>query len=508
MSRKITFTLLLSALITAGVGAAGGKQAAQSGGSGTSPITFTIFVNHSWFEINTFTGIIPEEITRLTGVNLEPTIAIDEQQQLGVMIGSGQLPDLVYTATLLDQLSHPDVSYSLEDLIKQYNIDWQISPKRLAIGRLNSEDGKAYAILNHFAEKSEWAGTPAVPMLPSLIYRTDLYQAAGSPPLRTLDDLFNLYTKVQAANPGMTMLQLNAFWNVNFFKAQTGMPQDLYIEQSGEKYVHYTRDPRYKQALAFLNKCWRAGFISPDDAYFVTGSEVPADGNYFSSSWCTQDVMPRLLGRHKNINSGWGLAEMAPLSGAKYTSSSIGWSGTFITKSNKNPERAVRFLQFMFSDEGQKLSQMGRAGIDYTMNSTGMPKFSTQWANAINDATHTRVYNPWFYLGGSPIVESLSRIATTDPTLVADTYKYLRENYDNLPWVPAAAPIGNTDEKVIADKIAELIRTYERQIIMAGSEAQFEARFQEYLNNANQTGIARLEQFVINNIKKVKPMFN
>jgi putative aldouronate transport system substrate-binding protein len=344
-------------------------------------------------------------------------------------------------------------------------------------------------------------------MLASLLYRTDIYKAVGSPPVRSLDDLFNLYTKVKAANPNMTMLQLNSNWELAFFKAQFGMPQDNYIEQTGQTYIHYTRDPRYKQVLAFLNKCWRVGFISPDDSYFVTGSEVPAAGNYFSTSWCTQDGIINRQAEHTSINPSYILAEMVPFNGAAYITSTIGWSGTFITKKNKNPERAARFLQFMFSDQGQKLSQMGRPGIDYTMDSSGMPSFSAQWKAAVADGTVNTIFNPWWYLGGSPIVESLSRIATTDPALVADAYKYMREHYDNFPWVPAAEPIGSSDEKVIHDKIIELIRTYSRRIIMANSEAQFESLFQEYQNNANQTGITRVEQYITNNVKKVRPLF-
>jgi cob(I)alamin adenosyltransferase len=136
-----------------------------------------------------------------------------------------------------------------------------------------------------------------------------------------------------------------------------------------------------------------------------------------------------------------------------------------------------------------------------------MPEFSANWKKAIADGTIDKLYNPLFYLGGSPIIESLSRIAPTDPALVAETYKYMRDHYDNYPWVLAAEPIGTSDEKVIQDKITELIRTAERQIIMANSETQFESRFQEYLNNATQIGIARVEQFVTNKVKQVKPMF-
>ena len=60
--------------------------------------TLDVFINMSWYPNDSFTGIIPDLIKEETGVDLNVTIATDSNQ-LGVMIGSGELPDLVFTDT-------------------------------------------------------------------------------------------------------------------------------------------------------------------------------------------------------------------------------------------------------------------------------------------------------------------------------------------------------------------------------------------------------------------------
>lgn len=506
MKRTVLFGLVL-ALTAVSMADAGGRRAAGDA-SGTGPITFTIFVNHSWFPTNSFTGIIPDEITRLTGVVLDPTIAVDGQQ-LGVMIGSGQLPDLVYTSELLDQMSDPSISWSYEELIRQYNVDWQLSPQRLAIARGKSPDGIAYTTLNNYSESlSDWENSAAVPMAASLLLRDDMLRAIGNPPIRNFDDLFSVFTQIKQRYPNLgAVLKLNRDWNVATFKVNMGLPNLRFIEQANENVVWFAHDSKYKDTLAFLNRCWRAGFISPDESYFVVGSEAIPDGEWFAFSGCTQNHLPERLAEVQKINPSYSLIEMVPFDTATYLSSSIGWSGTFITKRNKNPERAIKFIQWMFSPEGQALTQAGRPAVDYTQEPGQLPKFSDQWKAALADASHIRMFNPWWYLGGSPTVEAESRVATTDPALVAEAYRVIRSKWGNSPWLAAAEPIGNSDEKVIMDKLTELVNTYEPRIIMAGSEAEFESRFREFLGNADQIGVGQLETYMTSQVKQIKPQY-
>ncbi|GHU65776.1 ABC transporter substrate-binding protein [Clostridia bacterium] len=505
MKKLVSLVLTLSMLFTLALCTGVPAMAQET----PEPITFTIFIDHSWYPVETFTGIIPEEITRLTGVTLDPTIAIDAEQ-LGVMIATGELPDLVYTQNMIDRMSDADVSYSYEDLIAEYGIDWNISEKQLGIGRGFSTDGKAYSILNHYSEKADWADvTGAAPMVGSLILRGDLLDALGNPSLGSFDDLFSVFGQVKAAYPDVVPLKLNTDWNVLTFRYLQGMGGLDFIEQPDGSYVHYSETETYKDILLWLNECYRAGYIESDDPYFVRGSTAIAQDKFFANANCTQNTLPGINGDLWQVDSSFYAIEMPPFEVSNYSTSNLGWSATMITKSCKDPKRALEFIAWMFSPEAQKLTQMGREGIDYTVNEAGLPVFSEDWVAAIDagSSMHNKIYNPWFYLGGSDVVEAITRCATTDQKYVGEAYAIMSERFDNLPWINAGQPVGDIDEKVILDKIKELSASYDKRIILADTAEAAQALYDEYLSNAGRTGISTLDEYVSGKITEVMPLY-
>ena len=42
-------------------------------GDPDDPIELTVFLNHTWYSTESFTGVIPDEITKRTGIRLVPT---------------------------------------------------------------------------------------------------------------------------------------------------------------------------------------------------------------------------------------------------------------------------------------------------------------------------------------------------------------------------------------------------------------------------------------------------
>ena len=139
----------------------------------------TVFLNHTWYSTESYTGIIPEEITKATGVTLNPTKAMDSQQ-LGMMIASGDLPDLVFTSDLMDKLSSPSLCYSYNELIEEYGVDWDVTSIQQQNAKAFSSDDNYYCVLSHFASNEDWAKTKSVPMVASVIYRADILEALKS----------------------------------------------------------------------------------------------------------------------------------------------------------------------------------------------------------------------------------------------------------------------------------------------------------------------------------------
>ena len=471
-------------------------------------VTLTVFIDHSWYPVESFTGIIPETITEKTGVKLDVTVALDSNQ-LGVMLASGELPDLVYTQTMVDRFSDGDVCYSYEDLIAQYCPDWQVSAKQLGIARNYSEDGIAYTLLNHYSEKKDWENSNAVPMVGSLLMRGDILDALGEKQPTSFDELFELFGKVKAAYPDMVPLKVNENWNTLVFRYLNGISQLEFLEQPDGSYIHFTQDPRYKDMLLWLNKCYQAGYIVPDDPFYVKGSTAIPDDKWFASCASTQNSITGTNATLAGIDPSYYAIEMVPFEESSYLTSDTGWCGLFITKNCSNPEAAIKMMQWMFSDEGQKITQMGREGIEYTLNDQGLPEFSQEWKDALAAGSneHNSKYNPWFYFGGSEIVEADSRCATTDPKWVAECYRVIRERFDNLPWVMAALPKGDSDEKVIYNKIEDLRSTTEAKVILAATTEEASAIFDQFIETEKQIGIDELDEFMKNEIDRILPQF-
>ena len=73
-------------------------------------VELDIFVDQTWWPVDNFEGIFPEYITEQTGVKLNVTVAADSQQ-LGLMLSSGDLPDLIYTQDA-SRLSNAEYCYT------------------------------------------------------------------------------------------------------------------------------------------------------------------------------------------------------------------------------------------------------------------------------------------------------------------------------------------------------------------------------------------------------------
>lgn len=107
----------------------------------------SLFVNMTWFWTDKWEGIIPEAITEKTGVSFDVTRAADGQQ-LGLMIASGDLSDMVLDGDNVSRLSSADVCFSYQDLIQKYCPDWVVDPVYVQNAVSKSNDGKYYAFFN------------------------------------------------------------------------------------------------------------------------------------------------------------------------------------------------------------------------------------------------------------------------------------------------------------------------------------------------------------------------
>lgn len=474
----------------------------------SEPITLTCFVNHTWFWTDEWTGIIPETITEKTGVRLEVTRAVDTQQ-LGIMIASADLPDLVYTADNLDRLSVPELSYSYNELIEQYGLEWTPDPMLINNAKTYSTDDNYYTLLQNFATQEEINASSSVPMVTSLAYRADILEELGNPPMTTMDEYLDVLAMVKENYPELIPCTFSPEWGLECFRVWSGMSSSDYMEYDG-KVISMIHHPNYINYLKFCNTLYREGYILADN-FAIEDNDSKAyiqNGQAFSGAYYTQGELYRFGEMSKAVDPDARIMEAAPMSqDGYYSRDSLGWSGIFITKNNPDPEASIRFMEFMFSEEGQHLSLWGREGIEYTMGEDGTPVFSEEWTAASEDENEFYAkYNPAYAFGASAVVEAEGRCAVL-PEDYRAVYPQITALVKVEPWLAAGMPQGDSDEKVIMDKLNDMIKNFEPQIILSETDEDFEARYNEMLANADAIGIDTLEAYLTEHVLAAKALY-
>ncbi|GHU65791.1 ABC transporter substrate-binding protein [Clostridia bacterium] len=500
---KAWLSALLATLLVAFVPAVtvtlDGADAQAQSQTQDQPVVFTCFINHTWYPVDSFSGIIPQEITRRIGVALDVTIAKDSRH-LNMLLASGDLPDLIFSSLQFGTLSDARYCLDYDGLLAKYNVDWDISDDLRANALSFSRDGKVYTVINHYTNTQDWQDTAAVPMTSSLMVRQDMLDAMDNPPLRTLDDLMAVYLRVRELYPDVMPLTFDMDHRFNVFRVYFGLGLTEFVQQPDGSYAYYVRDERYREMLSYLNKLYQNDCLLAENFATTHGDALYRKGKAFSHTGCTQNLNLPLETALRKLDPSYRSVELMPLEGSSYADSQLGWSGVFITTENHDPQTAIEFVRWMFTPEAQRLTQWGRDGVEYVLTENGLPVFSQAVLDTLENATFDRTYNPWFHLGASAIIESEGRCAFLNFPAYSDTYTRIRELYQNQPWIAAATPLVGTPEKDVYDRVTDITLMWETKLIVSESDEVFELNYNEYMRALTAMNIEALEASVTNSI--------
>jgi ABC-type sugar transport system, periplasmic component len=483
-------------------------EATQAGGEGSKELTkLSVFINMSWYPIDSFTGKIPEAIKKATGVDLDVTIATDNTQ-LGVMIASGELPDLVFTDTNVNELSNSDVCYALSDLTTDTGVDFTKSEnyeERNKIAQSFSEDGKAYTLLNNYNTQKDWANLKiGAPGQACMYYRKDLLDAAGIALPTSMEEFTDCLAKVKKAYPNMTPLGLGGYWKLQTMSTWTGVSSEQYDPSTGA-FKYEASTPSYKDFLSYSNKLYRAGYMTAED--YANENEADGhqraynDGCVFYPWYLAQSNLAQLQNNATTKTAEW--AVLAPL-GKAPVSISKGWAGAFISKNCSNTKAAATLVAYLNSVDGSRQSMWGVEGDDYTLGDDGVPKFSENYLAARNDSEkYYKEYNTMFYFGTSSITEIYMNYAGMDADKLSQFTAYSKD-FKNYPEVGIAQPSTTSDEGVIKTKLDEFKKTFEAKVIFTDTDKAFESAYNEYMNALKDTGVDKYNDYMTKRIAEVK----
>jgi len=352
------------------------------------PITFKAMWMYDWFNIKWGEDPASRKMTELTGVSFDLSAPTgDGNEKANLMLISKDYPEIMWMDR--NAVWHNYVSagalYAIDVLTEQYDC-----PKLLGeyipestVRNLKHPDGHLYGIPNWFSDKGQQSvgGTLSV--------RNDIYEALGSPEIKTIDDLYEYLVKVKEGNFEFNGQKVYPFSYTG--KADiVGMLANLwgnkireykYFDEQEQKVKFYLRNPDVLEAVKFLNKLYREKLLDTD-IFTYKGEEqlqALAKGKYavdFGWIWNLWDQVNNPL---KAIDPNVYFKAIEPPAGKPGVTpyvdsySTIGWNVAVITKNCKNPERAIKFFDFYLSPLGQAISFYGIEGETWEWVD-GMPK--------------------------------------------------------------------------------------------------------------------------------------
>jgi len=531
---------LLAVVLVAGC-SGGGKGASNTpspAGTGTGtqggsaspslePITYSFGTTSNKM---TWDTPITKKLTEATGVSMKYDVIVgDIFQKWDIWRASGDYPDIVrLDAANLQKYIEAGAVVPLEDLIEQYgpNIKEKFGDR---FEMLRHADGHIYSI--YPVNLSEEA--PADSVGPFVVQLAVL-EEAGYPEIKTLSQLQELIKSYRDKHPeidgnktigytaGMESFMINNTFNNPAIFA-SGLPDHGNFYLDGDNVNWNPVSDRSKRFYEFVY-----GLIQ-DDLFDIEAFSMDleamqakmAQGRVLSAyapQWMVSGVNASLRagGQENRMYAHLQLLfdENVVDHSNTLTPANPGTHEWAITVNAKHPERAIQFIDYLFSDEGQILTNWGVEGVHYEVKD-GKRQVLDSWLEkkaADADAlykegfmTESAAKGYWFSIGhgakladgdyATPMTKDLVRREYTESTKKAleayglDTWADLLPKTEFVPgYVWQIQP--PEDVRAIGQRLEEAWRKSLPNILLAESKEQFAAEWEKFVKSAESAGLA------------------
>ncbi|MDO4443980.1 MAG: hypothetical protein Q4C97_00430 [Bacillota bacterium] len=429
--KKIT-ALLLSSVMTVSVlvGCGGGsgekndtakesktegktEEGKESEAGGETEITF-------WCKDALETGAqhtaIADEIAKKTGVRLN--VVNGDAQKFKVLLAGGDLPGIVNSnygdlGVDANALLESGQLIPLDELIEEHapNLKEKFADAIEYSKEFLSNDGQLYYLpiqINHAGDTKvvDRSGANL-----ALYTRYDLYKEIGSPEIKTIDDYLNALKAMQDLEPetedGKKTYAISGFsdwglwmWTIPY-QAMSGVTNWSYgmcYDMVNKKPMATYYSEPFWDCMEFYNKAYNMGILDPEiftqkyDNYmdklkngqtFVTYANWlynTANDTYAAAGHPEKgfQIIPTGLDYMYNAYEGekpFGWAQDYPLA---------------LTKNCEDPVKAIKMIDYLFSEEGARLLNSGVEGVHWEVVD-GVPQMTQTYRdNVAENATYAQ----------------------------------------------------------------------------------------------------------------------
>ncbi len=522
--KSIAWLLLASLLLLTCCGKGAGEAGPQEAGTGSSqtaapgearteeapePITLDWYVNYSWFVTGWGENLVSRTITEETGVTVNFITPMgNEENKLNSLIDSDSLPDLItlgwWEPQLQDIISRGMV-YPLNELADRYDPVFYEVTREATRNWYTQSDGNLYGYPNSSYTPEDVEENENIGSNQTFLVRKDIYEALGEPDMTTVDGFYDAVVRAAELFPetnGYPLIPVGA----HEFNEDGNVSFDQYLqnflaipyEQGGVKYDRNS-DPEYLRWLKMFRRLAQEGYLANDifvDQRTQTSEKI-SQGRYFCMLYQRTDMADQEKQLYRDHPEMIYIAVDGPRNengdDPVLTVNGVsGWTLTMISKSCKDPERAIKLMDYLMSEHGQMLTYLGVEGITYDMVD-GKPVLKPDVAEMLNSDR-----------------EQYDALYGAD-----DAYWMLQNNAMQLRWQPElqepmkqlaewtypyATYVGQYDVNIPED--TDLGRSYSAtrnlwgktlpRLLLASSDEEFDAVFEQYLKDRDAVGYAAL----------------
>lgn len=555
MKRKVVSLMLVSAMVAGMLAGCGSDSGSSKGGSSTetgsaaeasssgetaddkSPITFEYFnadgKNGNW------DNPVAKAITEATGVTLDVSYPVasqgDAKEDVALMIANDEYPDMIYAKGAATDLYQAGALIDMTDLIEKYgpNIKKMYGAEMEKL-KWSQDDPGIYQ-LSYAGVNQKTLTTGGSCQIQWAALKENDYKYP-----KTLDEYEKMIKSYLAAHPktedgldmiGITMSASDWHWMITL-----GNPAGLIADASpdngqwiidDEYNVHYKHvTDEEKEYFKWLCRMYNEGILDPnfatqtDDDYIAkvaSGRVVAITDAEWHYSQCEATLVADGKVDQTYVGLPVTLREDQVEKALLYQGTTVGW-GIGITKSCEDPVRAIKFLDYLCSDEGQILYHWGIEGENYFLDDNGQPyRTDEEVAKAQSDPDYAKNTGIDNYTGfpiygtGSYSEDGFPYTPTTKESVIANyntaekegceamgfemlTDMFAQpEEFDLLPYSALWAyqqPQELAEKQTILDEIAwpGLVKC------VTGTEDEFDGNWKSMVQELTDNGLADAEE--------------
>jgi len=325
-------------------------------------------------------SFVVKRLREATGVNLELLVfpSASAKEKINVLAASKSLPDIVgqgIDVEFADELCAQGAFAAVEDhldIVPNFKKIFVDTPENNWIFKsYAAPDGKLYGLYGY-----DWAREINTGVT---MYRKDIFDKHGIELWNSPETFYNALKKLKELYPDSipyTVKQTDAVFSA-WSKSWGMKAQETFYNEDDGKWYFTDIQPKYKEMLDFMKKCYNEGLIDPE---FLTNTQATWTSKMTQAekAFVTTDWIGRLEQFYEQTRETVPEFDLrfAPPMGPDQTypeASQVCWPR--YVSVDADVETCFKLLDFVLSPAGAELISMGAENETYTLNAEGKAQY-------------------------------------------------------------------------------------------------------------------------------------